>query len=254
MLPLLLLTLSITQPADNTWADLLDSPYDKATFAAHMQQIKQRPTLQFGERWYISGVYRARRKAKPPWFVVQIYNGDDRGFNFGCLVVLSSSGEHLRTIDRERVHWSLVAPDGDYDLAHETQKAKVIYDLPDLNGDWFADIPTQRWRPVKDGENASESTSIYLTTDDKVPCAFCLEFYNHWPAAGLKYGHLNLKYSRGKDKTLRLETPIYQETANGFTHTPVTRKMAEYKWDADKNTWTGPSEGPKKIWKILERD
>ncbi len=239
--------------SSESWSDFLDQPYSKDAFTSHMEVLGRNPTNAFDD-WYISGVYRARQGKGPPKWVVQIYDGDDSAFRFGCLVVLGPKGQHLSTIASERVHWSLISVAANFRLASKLAAEKIVVDLPDLNGDGYAELPTQRWQPLVPGAEASESTSIYETKDGQTSCLFCIEFYRRWPVDDLPYGHLYLHYDEQDKQTLKLSTRIYVATGNGFTRTDFPAKQfATFRWNAEKSTWDGPKEGPKQIWQVLQR-
>ena len=133
-----------------SWTDWLDEPYSQSSFTNHLTAIDEHPTKGF-DKWYISGVYRAKRSRQAPLWVVQIYNGTPQSFNLGCLVIFDSKGRLLRTIPHERVHWSLVAPKAEFELDYKKTSNKIVSDLPDLNGDGFDEIPTQRWKQMRPG-------------------------------------------------------------------------------------------------------
>ena len=254
MLGYCLLTLVILQtPSTESWSNFLDEPYSEKMFEAHMNALGMRPTKSFND-WYISGVYRARQGKSAPKWVVQVYDGNDSSFRFGCLVVLGPKGEHLRTIERERVHWSLIGTGGDYKHFSRLIIERIVVDLPDLNGDSYAELPTQRWESIVPGNETDESASIYQTKDNQIPCTFCVEFYRRWPAADLPYGHPYLHYDEKDKQTLKLSTRIYISNGNGFTRTDLPpRQLAAFHWSAEKKTWDGPQDGPNRIWKVLER-
>jgi hypothetical protein len=252
-----LLTLVVLQTPNSagsrTWLDFLDQPYSKNALVAHLNALGRETPHDF-DNWYISGVYRAKQAKGAPKWIVQIYDGDKSAFRLGCLVVLGPKGKHLRTISSERVHWSLMAADADFELARTLAAEKIVVDLPDLNGDSYAELPTQRWLPVVAGKEASESTSIYQTKDDQISCLFCLEFYQHWPVGDLPFGHCYLHYDEKDKQTLILSTPVYIATGNGFTKADLPRRqLASFRWSDEMKSWVGPKEGPKQIWKVLQR-
>ena len=248
---------SSTQQA--SWDAYIENPHSDRAFGSHMRSIGVNAPRTLSA-WYISGVYRAKRKSKEPLWVVQLYDRVDGGFTPGCLVVLGSDGRHLRTIQDERIHWSLVAPKAEvepFSRAHAAH-AKQVVDLPDFNGDSYAEIPTERWKPIVPGTTARarRATSIYLTDDDSIPCVFSIQFYDRWPVEDIPYGSLSLRYESVSDTMLSLETPIYAPSPNGafaLDDSRPHRTLARFTWNPDKRTYVGPMRGPKGLWEVLDR-
>ncbi len=234
------------------WTQYTREPYSQERFLKHMALIGQEPTKRFGE-WYINGVYRARRNGHGPLWVIEIYHGHKGGFTLGCLVVLDSDGRHLRTIEDERINWILVAPKSDWRQIQAETNAKRIVDLPDLTGDSWSEIPTQRWRPFAPGIQSPGSLSIFRTDDDSIPRTFCIEFYHRWPADGLPMGDLRLYFDSERDGSLGLDTPISTEAGGRFffDHSQPPRNMARFTWSAETKTFVGPAEGPNGVWVVL---
>ena len=237
--------------------------------------IGQGPSAEL-DSWYISDVYRARRKNREPFYVVQIYNGiqDGKGFGLGCLVVFDSKENHLRTIEGERVLVGLLGPDYDFETDYPLLRKKVenqeIIDLPDINGDGFAEIPTHSWSDFE--KQQPESNSVYLTDNDSVSCAWKIEYYadtvnmdgtdnDRWPFEDLLFGCFFPRLSQYSTRTIMVMVqPFNIKYSNRgmtmhATHdlTKPPRTMARYKWNRKKRIFDGPAEGPNGLWKVISK-
>ena len=147
----------------------------------------------------------------------------------------------------------MLAPKAEYDLEYKKTSNKIVSDLPDLNGDGFAEIPTERWKPMNPGEPGGESTALFRTDDNSIPCAMRIEFYNRWPAAGFVYGHCYLRFASKDSTELELMTPVYTAVENGFTiNDEPHRELATFRWSDAEKKWIGPAKGPNGIWKLLK--
>ncbi len=236
-----------------SWDAFVKDPYSHHAFASHMRLVGAASPPVIG--WTITGVYRARRKSEEPLWVMELHNLVGGGLSPGCVVVMDSDGAHLRTILDERIDAPLVASYGDSKLIRDATKAKRVLDLPDFDGDSYAEIATSRWKPVGPGGSARRSRSIYLTDDDSIPCVFKIQFYERWPAADLPYGWLYLLDEARSDGVISLQTPIFTRRPTGRSardESQPWRTLAFFTWDPDKRTYVGPMRGPNGVWEVLD--
>lgn len=95
--------------ARTLWEVFSAIPYSHDALDDYLAAIQGSSAVAF-PNWYISAVYRAKRKGMNPLLVVEVYNGTSRSFSLGCLLVFAPDGSLLREIPEERVHRSLTGP------------------------------------------------------------------------------------------------------------------------------------------------
>ncbi len=259
-------------PEPTAWTAYLEDPYGSDAFSSLMKSMDYDPT-EGVESWYIGAVFRAKRKDQEPFWVVEVTEGkliegdapfvDTRPAAYHgpcCLVVLGPKGKHLRTIEKESVYRNLLEPEGKRRSAFRRLRTKKIVDLPDLNGDSYAEIPTRGLRG---------SVSIYVTSDESIPSVFAMTFRNGSFYSGSGWGGFRLVYRADVPATLLVIATPYKKK-DDVSDTPVggtnlllpgekitvddtrqPREFAEFKWSAEKDTFVGPPGGPGKTWTVL---
>ena len=244
----------------NSWNFYLKNPYSDKAFLAYLMAHRQDPTKTFSD-WYIHGVYRVKRNSKKPLYVVEVYDGiKNKGFKPGCLYIVDSEGNHQKTIMEERVMSDLLVPyDGSYQdgfkyiyITQEKIDKGEIIDLPDINHDSFADIPTERW------EDANRSTAVYLTSTGSIRCVFRFRPYDHIASlsGNVEKGHLYIKRLSESEPTMSVMLqPMKQryddngrETGYSIDLRKPSHILTTYNWNQEAGTFTGPEEAPDDLW------
>jgi hypothetical protein len=256
-----------TTQAGSSWRKFHEQPYAKESkerLVAHLHAIGDSSPIDFPQ-WYVSGVYEAERQGQDPLLVVQIYNGLSGSFNLGALLVFESNGALVRTMPGERIHFSLEIPSRQTDwfpsqssllsLRQQAVARGESLDLPDLNGDGFDEIPTERWGESW-GALRGEGTALYTTSKANVPCILRIGVPNSTSRGtliDLTGMHVTLVYRAVEDHTLFLETPCYAATPAGTTLLAdrPRRTLATFIWSAEAGTFLGPAVGPDDTWRVL---
>ena len=171
----------------------------------------------------------------------------------------------MRTIKEQRIDSWLLGPDFDFETDYPEIQKKIenneIIDLPDINGDGYAEIPTQQWSNFQ--KKQPESNSIYLTDQDSITCVLTINNYDdninwdgktvdRWPLDDIPTGHIYLNYSNDVEPAiLVIVQPMKAEYNERGLLTRATidlnkppRILARYIWDPRERTFTGPEEGP----------
>ncbi len=254
--------------SDQLWSAVLADPYSDEALTNYLSAIGRSSAVDFSQ-WYISAVYRAKRKAMAPVLVVEVYNGRRGSFNLGCLLVFGPNGNLLREIADERVHWSLSGPstqvnwrDAQVARVRSDQRAAAlgqVLELSDLTGDGFDEIPTQRWNHSVGSINVGgEWTTIYTTSSKDIPSLLCIGFPNRdfrKHLVDLSGIHLSLAYRISDSGELVLETPCYSATPTGtaILDELPQRTLATFRWSEEAGTYLGPTRGPQDTWTVIQR-
>jgi len=263
----------IPQVYCDSWTDYKNNPYSVNALEKYFKTCEENPTVEFSS-WYISDVFNAKRKDNNSLLVTQIYDGTpDVGFKPGCLVIFDVNGKILNIIMRERVDVILLLPDFDFNRDHslitEKRDNQQLIDLPDLNGDGYAEIPTQNWDDPRPRSFKFRTNSIYSTESNNILKVFTIEYHDNfdyvsgeqskWPLNDIDFGRLSLKHLSKIPFSLVVSCRPYIQLSNESGQ-PISNWQRDdsvppvildkYTWNPQQMSFIGPKMGPKNLWVI----